>query len=329
MHGIKGFSRYMLVERDRWLDSPVRRDGRVREDHAAMFGRVNEILSGHSFVDLRRQADILLLANRDYDRLEAASVLVSFPGDFLETPSGFSEYPTFLTVSEAPLGFDEPIQVAKAEWFSRCYRGLADSGCAFLLSDTALPPERWGRFKVVVLSSFEYLDGTLQRSLLEFARAGGGVVLGPRLPGLDTRMRPDTTLAAELGAGEAVTVGGTNVGSSHRVGAGRIVHLTDLSDPAAALAAALDGLDVIRFQRNDARLDVAVHRGDDPARSLVFVANPTGEPIEAQIGLGFELSRVRELWGDRDVASDGTTFDDALAPYDIKIYECLTASREG
>ncbi|MBO0087285.1 hypothetical protein, partial [Listeria monocytogenes] len=41
MHGIKGFSRYMLVERDRWLYSPIRRDGRERADKVAMFGHVN------------------------------------------------------------------------------------------------------------------------------------------------------------------------------------------------------------------------------------------------------------------------------------------------
>src|SRR6266487_4785972 len=33
MHGIKGFSRYMLVERDNGLYSPVRRDVRMREEY--------------------------------------------------------------------------------------------------------------------------------------------------------------------------------------------------------------------------------------------------------------------------------------------------------
>lgn len=88
MQGIKGFSRYMLVERDRWLDSPVRRDGRERPEKVAMFGNVNAMLERGEFHRFRRDADVLLLANREYDRLEATSVLVSFPGDFLETPRG-------------------------------------------------------------------------------------------------------------------------------------------------------------------------------------------------------------------------------------------------
>jgi beta-galactosidase len=320
MQGIKGFSRYMLVERNRWLNSPVRHDGRVREDHAAMFARANEIAVAGDFVDFRRQADVLLLANRDYDRLEAASVLVGFPGDFLETPSGFSEYPTFMTVSEHPLGFEEPIQMAKAEWFTRAYEGLGESGFAYLISDTALALERWRRFKAIVVSSFEFMAAEVQRKLVEFATAGGTVVLGPRLPFVDARMQPDETLrrAVEATAGEPVG----RVGTVHRVGAGRIVHVTDFSHPRAALDAALDGVGLDRFTRNDPRLDVTVHApASDDGRRLVYVANPTAETIRAEVELTPAVTFVRELWEDRVVGAGGTLREE-LAPYTVRIYEC-------
>ncbi len=325
MHGIKGFSRYMLVERDRWLDSPVRRDGRVREEKAAMLGRVNEMATHHRFADLRRQADVLLLANREYDRLEAASVLVSFPGDFLETPSSFSEYANFMTVSEKTLGFQEPVQLAKADWFARCYRGLTEAGYGFLLSDTALAPERWQRFKALVLSSFEYMNASLQRNLVEFTGTGGVVVLGPRLPRMDERMRQDETLVSALQWAEQqpLTAGGAAAGTVYRVGRGRIVHLTDLTNAAQALAAALQGLDMVRFTRNDVRLDVAIHRATDESRRLVvFVANPTAESINAQVGLSADLKSVQDIWEDRAVQANGHTLSDMLPPYTIKIYEC-------
>jgi beta-galactosidase len=326
MQGIKGFSRYMLVERDRWLDSPIRHDGRVREDHAAMFGRMNEILKGQNWSDFDRQADVLLLANRDYDRLEAASVLVSFPGDFLETPGGFSEYPTFMTVSEKSLGFQEPIQVAKAKWFAAAYTGLSKSGYGFLLSDTALAPERWNRFKAVVLSSFEYLTGSVQRTAVDFARAGGTVVLGPRLPSLDELMRSDKTLEQAIaGAAEKpLRAGGSVVGSAYTVGAGQIVLLTDTShDLTAALNAALEGRGLVHFSRNDSRLDAAIHRS--PAhtnRMIVFVANPTAERIDAEVDVHVRLASVRELWADRNVAASGSVIRDTFPPYTINIYEC-------
>jgi beta-galactosidase len=325
MHGIKGFSRYMIVERNRWLDSPVRLDGRVREDHFAMFHRVNEVLEQHDFVSLRRQADVLLLANRDYDRLEAASVLVSFPGDFLETPSGFSEYPTFMTVSEKSLGFQEPIQVAKANWFTDCYSGLTQTGYPFLLSDTALAPERWTRFKALVLSSYEYLNASLQRNLVEFAKTGGTVVLGPQLPKLDERMRQDETLASTLLAADKQPLksGGVEIGNLYQVGQGRIVHVTDWTNPAQALEAALQDLGLLRFSRNDARLDVTLHRpADGSGRLVVFVANPTAEAIEAEVDLNVNLKSIQEIWEGRLVQAKGRTLSDALPPYTIKIYEC-------
>lgn len=298
MQGVKGFSRYMLVERDRWLDSPIRSDGRVREDHAAMFGRVNEVAHDAGFVDLRRQADVLLLANRDYDRLEAASVLVSFPGDFLETPSGFSEYPTFMTVAESELGFEQPIQTAKADWFAAAFAGLAESGYAFLLSDTALPADRWERFKAVVVSSYEFMSEEVQRKLVDFANAGGTVVLGPRLPHLDDRMRPCEILR-------------------DAVGAGRILQLERFSP------AVLEGLGLLRFERNDPRLDVAVHApaGGDTGRCVVYVANPTAEAISAEVSLSPGVTFVRELWDGRDVGMRGT-LEEELPPYTIRIYEC-------
>jgi beta-galactosidase len=325
MHGIKGFSRYMLVERDRWLDSPVRRDGRVREEKTAMLGHVNEVAIQHGFLNLRRQADVLLLANREYDRLEAASVLVTFPGDFLETPSGFSEYANFMTVSEKTLGLQEPVQLAKADWFARYYRGLTETGYAFLLSDTALAPERWQRFKALVLSSFEYLNASLQRNLVEFARADGVVVLGPRIPNMDERMQQDETLASVLQEAnqQPLTVDGAAVGTIYHVDQGRIVHLTDLTHIAQALAMALQGLDLTRFSRNDARLDVAIHRSNDQTeRLLAFVANPTAEAINAEVGLSVDLKSVQEIWENRAIQVDGHTLRDMLPPYTIKIYEC-------
>jgi beta-galactosidase len=319
MHGTKGFSRYMLVERDRWLDSPIRRDGRVREDHAAMFRRANEVLTEQGFVDLRRQADVLLLANRDYDRLEAASVLVGFPGDFLETPSGFSEYPSFMTVAERNLGFAEPIQMVKGDRFVRSYKGLTEAGYPFLLSDTALPVDRWARFKAVVVASYEFLAGSLQRDITRFAEAGGTVVIGPRIPELDETMRPDTTLADALARAEA---SGPDGARAYRIGQGRIVVLRDLDTPAAAFEATLEGAGLLRFQRNDPRIDVTIHRPIDGSnRLVVFVANPTAEAIDAEVRLETPITSAREVWDDRRVETPDGAIREAMPAYTIRIFE--------
>jgi beta-galactosidase len=326
MNGVKGFSRYTLVERDRWLDSPVRRDGRVRPDHVAVFRRANEVALQHRFVDLRRAADVVLLANREYDRLEAASVLVSFPGDFLETPSGFSEYPSFMTVSEATLGFEEPIQMAKSDWFSGCFHGLSVGGTAFLLSDTALAPERWRRFRVIVLSTYEYLDSTLQAELVRFAGEGGIVVVGPRIPQLDSFMRPCDTLGAAFAASAGVPLDGSDgpAGTVYPVGQGRIVHVERVEDAARAVEIISAELDLVRFTKSDPRLDVTVHRNlDMPGRFVFFVANPTDQAIDAEVGLSIGLGTVTEIWEERPVTVGAGVIQEHMDPYSIKIYESL------
>jgi len=325
MHGIKGFSRYMIVERNRWLDSPVRRDAMVRDEHYAMFRRVNEILTAQQFVDQRRQADVLLLANREYDRLEAASVLVSFPGDFLETPSGFSEYPNFMTVSEDALGFAQPIQTAKAERFKRYYRGLADSGISFLLSDTGLAAERWSAYRTVVTSTYEFLSERVQRALVEFASTGGTAIIGPRLPELDDEMQPNDTLAsATRGAKSSpLELGGRSVGTRWAVGSGAIVLIDDMAQPAAEIDAALSDVALLRFTRNDPRLDVTIHRAAADAQHLiVFVANPTDQPIDAEVRVSEHVAAAQELWADRTTEVRDGSILDRLEPYTIKIYAC-------
>lgn len=323
MQGVKGFSRYMLVERDRWLDSPIRRDGRERPDKVEMFGRVNGMLGAGDLVRLRREADVLLLANREYDRLEAAAVLVSFPGDFLETPSGFSEYANALTVSEDPLGFDRPVQLAKSTWFSAFADALDRSGYDHVLSDTALPAERWRERKVVVVTTLDYLDAATQEALVEYARAGGTVLIGPQAPRLDSAMRPCRILAAALDDAADLAAGGRLAAC----GSGRIVLVADPAAVPAVVAEVCDRAGARRVVTNDPALDVVVHGApEDPGMKVVFVANPTAAPIAAEVEIGARLEAVHEIWDGRDVVTDGKTVAETLPAYSIRVYRCVTGA---
>jgi beta-galactosidase len=318
MHGIKGFSRYMLVERDRWLESPIRRDGRERADKVEMFGQVNTMLDAGEFLRFRRDAEVLLLANREYDRLEATSVLLSFPGDFLETPSGFSEYAGALTISEAQLGFDAPVQMQKSTWFGGFSEALNASGLGYVLSDTALKPEKWAARKVVVLTTLDYLDEGTQRALVDYATAGGTVVIGPKAPTFDSLMRPCTILADAV-SGAAAVAGRTTAS----VGAGCIVVVHDVAQIGSALSDVAVSTGLTEVAVNDPALDVTVHSdAADPATKIVFVANSSAEPIDAQVRLGVGLTAVRELWDGRDVAVPGNVIAEPMAAYSIHIYRC-------
>ena len=327
MHGIKGSSRYMIVERNRWLASPVMRDGRIREDRYRMHQKVNEMMVKHRFIDLQRQADVVLLANREYDRLEAASVLVSFPGDFLEPLLSFSEYPNFMTVSESTFGFDQPIQLAKTDWFATCYKTLTRLGYCFLLGDSGHNLEAFMKRKVLMLSAFEYMSASLQGKLVKFAESGGRVVLGPKLPRLDEQTREEEMLLQSLQAADRspISVDGIAVGNLYRLGEGSVVHLRTLERPAPTriLEAVLKDLKLVHAEKNDERLDVAIHKlPDESGRTIVFVANPTAELIRVQIGLGIELESVDDIWEEKTVTVRGHSFADELPAYTIKIYVC-------
>lgn len=323
MQGIRGFSRYMLVERDRWLDSPVRRDGRERPEKVAMFGNVNTMLDAGEYHRFRRDADVLLLANREYDRLEAASVLVSFPGDFLETPSGFSEYAGPVTVSEAALGFDEPVQLAKGAWFTAFEAALAGTGASVVLSDTDLDPARWKGRKLVVLTTLDYLAEEVQRGLVDFATAGGTVLVGPRVPTLDSLMRPCPVLADTLAQATATDEGAR----AAQVGAGSIVVVSDADAVPAVVARLAAEAGVHEVGTNDPALEVTVHSDPkDPSTRLVWVANPTAEAITAEVTIGVGLATVREIWDGRDVTTDGKTIAEPMPPYTIRVYRCTVTA---
>lgn len=322
MQGLKGFSRYMLVERDRWLDSPIRRDGRVR-DKAKMFARANAMQSAGGFAHLRRDADVLLLANREYDRLEAASVLVSFPGDFLETPSTFSEYPNRMTVAEDDLGFSRPIQVEKSLWFSAFYDALYASGCGYVLSDTALKSTRWSPHRALVVPTFAYLNDATQRALIEYAEAGGVAVIGPEIPQLDSLMNPASTLVDAL-AGATLPPGGW---CDARVGKGRIVVVTELGAVGNAVGWALEQTGVPLVSKSDPRVDVVCHRDvRDPARRVLFVCNPTSDAIRVRVGIGSEIVSANDMWADNLMpVKEGDLLLD-LPAYSISVADVAVAS---
>jgi beta-galactosidase len=256
--------------------------------------------------------------------LESASVLVSFPGDFLETPSGFSEYANFMTISEKTLGFEQCIPLAKSGWFTGVYSGLTKAGYPFLISDTALKPEAWQRFKALVLGTYEYLSSSLQRNLVEFVKSGHTVVIGPRVPTHDEQMFDDATIKDVLDGAKSspLLAGGLEVGSVYQVGNGTFVLITDWAQPTEALEAALGSAGLVSFRRNDPRLDVTIHKpvgGND--HWIVFLANPTSERIDAKLSLDAKLKSAQELWTGRKVALKDGVVSEVMPPYSINIYK--------
>ena len=324
MNGIKGSSRYMIVERNRWLASPVMRDGTVRPERYDVFRKANQMLIDSGFVNMDRQADVLLLANREYDRLEAASVLVTFPGDFFEPILGFSEYPNFMSTSEETLGFEQPVQQAKSDWFKTASDALTEAGYAYLLGDTSQAVDQLTTYRAVLVSAFEYMDRRVQQRLVEAAKRGVCVVIGPKIPRLDELLRPERSLADSLNGLETteVRVNGKHLASAYRLGKGQIVHLHEtLPDGVRdALESVFADLSPLRIRRTDPRVDATLHQGVDTGSGVLFFANPTAEPIDVRANLDRRILSAAELWGSGNVELTGDGgLDVNLPPYTIRI----------
>jgi beta-galactosidase len=230
-----------------------------------------------------------------------------------------------MTVSEKTLGFAEAVQVQKSNWFSQSYTTLSDSGYQFLLSDTDLPFERLKKYKVLILGSFEFMSTALQKKLIQFADEGGTVVLGPRIPTLNERMQKELSLHTHLNADtkQTITQNSVALADSYKVGKGKIVVLPDLAHLPQALSAALDEMDLTCVTKNDPQFDVTIHKSSEkPDKMVVFVCNPTADPIKAKVGLNVKIKSVEEIWERRVIKSHEGSFSDDLPAYKIKIYEC-------
>ena len=317
MHGIKGFSRYMLVERDRWLDSPIRRDGTVRPDKAAVFGGANRMLDRLDWQDMHLEAPVALLANRDYDRLEAASVLVSFPGDFLETPSTFSEYANVLTVSEESLGLDQPVQMDKREWFARWYQELDSTQVGFVLSDTQADVTRLRNHRAVVLTTFEFLAREVQENLVEYVRGGGALVLGPKVPSLGTDMQPCSVLADALGGATAGT---------YQVGSGTVRVVGSLDGVRATVDEVAGLLPRPQASVDNPQVSLTVHTSSgDHNLKAVFVANPTADSHSVTIRVNGTIVDCLDAWAGHPVDTQGDELHLHLPAYTVNAYRMQLA----
>ena len=233
-------------------------------------------------------------------------MLVSFPGDFLETPSGFSEYANPLTISEDNLGFDAPVQLEKSKAFGSYFEALSAGGHDFVISDTDLDPARWGERRIIVLPTLDYLDAKVQQALVDFVAGGGCAVVGPKLPELDSLMNPCTILkdAVESGKGKWFVV-------------------KDGEDASSVLDKACAAAEVSAVRKSDTRLDVVGHADQgDQKRRVVFVANPTAEAIEARVELPFEVEKATELWSGQPGTVQGCQLSASMPAYSINVYDC-------
>lgn len=295
MHGIKAINYYMLVERDRWLGSPIGRRGDVREETAQLYRRLLEFLRASDWTSLDRRSDVLLLSVREYERFAFSSRAAS-PPFFPEVLGPLADLLRHELFTERTLGFEHWIPRELRTWANGCAAELSSHHYAYLLGDSESSLEWLSRFKALVVPGFEFMARETQEKLLAYAWRGGNLIIGPQLPLTDETGKPCTVLSATSAHGIQV--------------------VRDVDEIPAALSKC--NIEPI-CELDNPNLELALHSGK--SRSYLFVANPTSTSQSGSLRCP-GLSELRDAWGGSKPLTADTGFHLSLRPQQIQVWSC-------
>lgn len=180
--GIRGWSFYMGVNRDRWVGGML--DAQGRPDTPTRW--ITPLLAALAEVDwprLRRVAPVALVASRADVRHGLASSLLDpvtpLALDILGLgPAGSSE-----------LGRD-PAACTYRRWFAAAAAALDLAAVPYVIVDEGADLERFLAARAVIAPTLARVDRSLWRTLKRVADAKHLVVIGPELPTLDELGHP-------------------------------------------------------------------------------------------------------------------------------------------
>lgn len=290
-YGVRGYNVYMAVERDRWLGSPIDRDGVLRP-FSAFWRKLGSAFDRVRFGELRRDVPARLVVPRSVRRL--ARVMHAFgplsQAAFRVMGGGLRE-----TVLEDGIDFGdgtrEPPPMRAGRVLAAAEHALDEEGVAWALVDggdanVALRGAKW-----IVVPTTCGLDPELVASVLAAKDEGAHVTLAPAPPVRDGGFRPLPPHVVESVARLDLLVGDDafDVAAIRR----------HVSAPLA---------DVPRITVDPEGCAATVHR-DDTGPRVVFLVNPTRtrQRIVATIP---NVRTVRDLFdATTHVLSDGVPLD--------------------
>jgi beta-galactosidase len=221
------------------------------------------VLDETRFWHLRRRAPVRLVVPRSLRRL--ARVAHAFgpitPAVFHITGAGFREA-TFEEIGDA----GEKMPLVDAEAYTRAFeRALLARGVPFAYAGgETLGPSTEGATWIVCATG-EGLKPDVLAELRGRVKSGCHVTLGPVVPSRDGSWRPLTQAADVRGL--------------------EIEPLEDLAHADALVARRIEELSLPTYPVDPADAYVAVHEDTLGTPRLVFVMNPTDEPVVAKIGV--------------------------------------------
>ncbi len=342
MYGFRGFNAHMLVERNRWLGSPISNTGVSNDAQSAFLKRLLAVLKSVEFHTLHRNVPVLLLRNFEYERLHEMCTNSNWLTHLLGIPEK-------LLLSNRTFSYTETIQKAYPAMWGAFYWGLTRSKIPFAIGDTDMDGPALSRHRALVIPSFDFMSVELQTKIADFVERGGSVILGPELPYLGTDMRgcpvlaeradiqPTTTRRPLVGlhdpftlTDDKVRVGNRAAGGIASLGKGKVVYLGITLPPTLNRDDAIEAETVISKALKHLKLPI-VGDAQNPsvdeiywgvrAPRVIFQVNATNQPQSVTLKVA-KRAVVRNLWTGEQLPQKGPQ-EIALKAHDLRIFEVV------
>lgn len=294
-YGLRGFSLYMAVDRDRWLGAPIDVHGYPRK-HADDYRRIVTALRKLEFHTLERRTPVRLVLPRNIRRLARATHAfgpvtqaafavagASYRESCLEEDFGLGEVPTF--TAEAYLRtFERALRARGVPYAHAGGEGLAAAtrGAAWIVCALA------GGIKPAFVETLQGLPAK--------------VTIGPSLPQRDGNFQPLT--------------------EPYSADTLEIVPLEDAADVDRLVAKRIEELELPTYTATPDDIHVTVHHAPNGTLRAVFVMNPTREKINARIALPQVARMVDRLEPSRPTLQKRHgVFELVMEPRTIRLFE--------
>ncbi|MFC1613692.1 beta-galactosidase [Gemmatimonadota bacterium] len=274
MHGVKGINFHMAVERDRWLCSPISRDGSVRKEYFDRYRKILRFLREVRFHEFEKQVEVIFLFNHGLERLFNL---------MQQGKSGAMSIPEEVFAEKVDLNFRSSLEACKT-WTEQTVELILDVGFDWNYGSTRLSGEQLSRYRVAVLPAGDYLYREELTALRSFIQGGGILIFGPGRPRLNQWMQVDKGLDTFFSRASAAERAPENImqDSSSAPGGGSAPGVLIHMQSPLEVNRLLKSFEVAQpFTRSNKNLDLSVfQRG---GQRLLFVANSTDKPQKSDI----------------------------------------------
>lgn len=293
-YGLRGFSLYMAVDRDRWIGAPIDVHGNPRP-LADRYKMLFQALDRVNFPALRRRAPVRLVVPRALRRLARASHAFGplTPALFHVLGAGWAES------ALDDIG-EETNPVQSGEEFLRSFetslraRGVPHTYAGGETLEASTEGATW-----VICATPVALKRDFWASLQKLAKDGVRVTVGPSVGG-----QPDTT-GLELES------------------------LGDRARADALVAKRIDELLLPTYAVDPSDAWVTVHEDSSGKERVVFVMNPQDEPATVKVGLPSRIEGLAPIFparGDDQAIERGVGgFQVPMGARDVRVFATLLA----